>query len=83
MGSATAGIRLICEGVQGQYSLTCKIASGEHKGVDVLIPCILTQPSGVRGQPCEWHRQQFHLCVAYAMTTSKSQGQTFKRAVFG
>ena len=79
MGYATAGTRLICEGVPGQCLLKCKIASGEHKGVDVLIPRILTQPSDFRGQPCEWRRQQFHVRVAHATTTNKSQGQTFKR----
>ena len=74
------GTRLIFEGMQGMYLLKCKIASGEHKGVDVLIPRILTQPSDFRGHPCEWRRQQFPVRVAHAMTINKSQGQTFKRA---
>ena len=78
--SLCVSTRLIFEGMQGMYLLKCKTASGEHKGVDVLIPRILTQPSDFRGHPCEWRRQQFPVRVAYPMTINKSQGQTFNRA---
>lgn len=73
------GTRLIFNQAQGRFLLKCTIAAGEYKGTTVLIPRILTQPSDMRGQPCEWQRLQFPVRLAFAMTINKSQGQTFQR----
>jgi hypothetical protein len=77
------GTRLIFLGRAGVsgFLLKCRILSGEHKGNIVLIPRILTQPSDMRGQPCEWRRLQFPVRPAFAMSINKSQGQTLTRAI--
>ena len=78
-------IRGLCNGTKllvleiKQRLLRCKILGGDHGGREVLIPRILLRPQDTR-QPCEWQRLQFPLKVAYAMTISKSQGQSLDRA---
>ena len=47
----------------------------------MLIPQILTQPTDLHGQPCEWMRLQFPVQPAFAMSINKSQGQTLHRAI--
>ena len=78
-------IRGLCNGTKllvleiKQRLLRCKILGGDHGGREVLIPRILLRPQDTR-QPCAWQRLQFPLKVAYAMTISKSQGQSLDRA---
>ena len=74
------GTRLIYLGKQGNFLLRCKVANGDGNQDEVLIPRIIMRPSDMRGQPCEWQRQQFPVRLAFAMTINKSQGQTLKRA---
>jgi ATP-dependent DNA helicase PIF1 len=47
----------------------------------VLIPQILTQPTDLHGQPCEWMRLQFPVQPAFAMSINKSQGQTLHHVI--
>lgn len=76
------GTRMLFEKIAGQsgFLLQCRILSGEHAGNVVLIPRIQTQPTDMRGQPCEWRRLQFPIRPAFAITINKSQGQTMVRA---
>ena len=58
--------------------LKCKIISGAHKGDIVIIPKINNY-----GKPYNLGfvlvRYQFPICLSYAMTINKSQGQTFDK----
>ena len=78
-------IRGLCNGTKmlvleiKQRLLRCRILGGAHNGREVLIPRILLRPQDTR-QPCEWQRLQFPIKVAYAMTISKSQGQSLDKA---
>lgn len=49
------------------------ILKGKYKGEDVLIPRIPMIPTDV---PFEFKRLQFPVCLAFAMTINKSQGQS-------
>ena len=71
------GTRLILQEAS-DFLLSCKIASGEKAGEDVLIPRIeLTTTDGEF--PFQWKRRQFPVRPAFAMTINKSQGQTLKK----
>ena len=71
------GTRLIFKRIHKNHLLECQIAGGEHKGREVLIPRITLRPKD-REFPFEWCRRQFPVCVAFAMTINKSQGQTLQ-----
>jgi ATP-dependent DNA helicase PIF1 len=59
------------------YRLKCKIASGTHAGTEVEIPRITN--SADDHNVIKWSRLQFPVVPAFAMTISKSQGQTLNR----
>ncbi|ODM87033.1 ATP-dependent DNA helicase PIF1 [Orchesella cincta] len=62
----------------GENIIDCTVFSGENKGDRVFIPriCMDTNDSDM---PFELRRKQFPLRLAYSMTITKSQGQTFER----
>uniref|UniRef100_A0A1Y1KC94 ATP-dependent DNA helicase n=1 Tax=Photinus pyralis TaxID=7054 RepID=A0A1Y1KC94_PHOPY len=71
------GTRLIVESL-GNNIIECSIFSGHRKGQKVLIPRILIDSSNT-DLPFKFSRKQFPLRLAYSITITKSQGQTFER----
>ena len=60
----------------GERVVECKILCGKHAGETVFIPRIPLSPPSSAELPFEFHRTQFPLRLAFAMTINKSQGQT-------
>lgn len=69
------GTKVILLSVHGQL-LKCVIAGGEHDGREVLLPRINFSPSLKEYFHLKWQRRQFPVRPAFAITISKSQGQT-------
>ena len=55
-----------------------KLATGIHKGNDILIPRILFHPED-KTIPFEMERKQFPIRPCFAITSNKSQGQTLEK----
>jgi len=55
--------------------LKCRILGGKHAGYVAFIPRITLEPSE-ESLPIPLSRHQFPVCVAFAMTINKSQGQS-------
>lgn len=71
------GTRLIVESL-GTNLVECSIFSGERQGEKVFIPRISLDASD-SDLPFKLKRKQYPLRLAYSMTITKSQGQTFDR----
>ena len=71
------GSRLIFKRIHKNHLLECKIVGGEHSDRTVFIPRVTLRPKD-NDFPFEWNRRQFPVCVAFAMTINKSQGQTLQ-----
>lgn len=73
----------VCNGTRGTLTrmsnrvLEIRLLSGDHAGEHVFIPRITLNPSDAQ-IPFELRRCQFPICVAFAMTINKSQGQSVK-----
>jgi PIF1-like helicase/Helicase len=73
----------VCNGTRGIVTrmsnriLEIKLLSGDHAGEHVFIPRITLNPSDTQ-LPFEFRRHQFPVCLAFAMTINKSQGQSVK-----
>ena len=73
----------VCNGTRGILTrmsnrvLEIRLLSGDHAGEHVFIPRITLSPSDIQ-LPFEFRRRQFPVCVAFAMTINKSQGQSVK-----
>jgi hypothetical protein len=68
------GTRLLISQL-GQRVLRCVILTGSRIGDEVFIPRIALNTTNVKW-PFTLKRTQFPLCICYAMTINKSQGQT-------
>ena len=68
------GTRLIVRQLQ-QHVIDAEIVTGSHCGQRVFIPRIRIAPSDV-DLPFQLVRRQFPVCLAFAMTINKAQGQT-------
>ena len=71
------GIRLIVQHLL-IHTIDCEVASGSNKESQVLIPRIILTPSNPF-LSFQLRRHQFPIRVSFALTTNKSQGQTFDR----
>ena len=67
------GTRLIITKLKSNV-IHASILNGKFKDEEVLIPRIPMIPTDM---PFEFKRIQFPICVAFAMTINKSQGQSF------
>merc|ERR1711916_32285 len=74
------GTRLIVENMQ-PHCITSKIITGPGKDNIALIPRINLTPSNTR-LPFTFSRRQFPVKLAYAMSISKSQGQSLAEVGF-
>nr|CAH0113273.1 unnamed protein product [Daphnia galeata] len=71
------GTRLIIRSLT-QHLIVAEIASGKNKGHIVYIPRMTMSPTD-SDLPFTLKRLQFPVLLAFAMTITKSQGQTFDR----
>lgn len=69
------GTRLICRDFQRNV-IDAEIAVGEHAGRRVFLPRIPLCPSDDSMFPFKLKRKQFPVCLSFAMTINKAQGQT-------
>jgi ATP-dependent DNA helicase PIF1 len=58
--------------------IKAEIATGPNKGLPALIPRIIHSPTA-KSFAVHFHRRQFPITLAFAMTINKSQGQTLFR----
>jgi PIF1-like helicase/Helicase len=68
------GSRLIVTKL-GKHVVEAKIITGDKIGEKVLIPRTIMTPSN-SSLPFKFQRRQFPICVSFAMTINKSQGQS-------
>jgi len=59
------------------HVLEIRLLGGDHAGEHVFIPCITMIPSAIQIS-FELRQCQFSICVAFAMTINKAQGQSVK-----
>jgi ATP-dependent DNA helicase PIF1 len=71
--------RMIVNAVRNNKILTCTITNGSNAGEEHSIPRIKLRPQDLTNQPCEWEILQLPVRLAYAMTITKSQGQTLEK----
>ena len=64
--------------LQPRY-IEAEVATGPLKGKRAFIPRLNITPSDTENWPFTLCRRQFPVRPAFAMSTNKSQGQTFKR----
>ena len=69
------GTRMAIEKMNNE-TLECKVLSGIMKDKKVFIPKMTLTQSDTR-LPISFQRRQFPICVSFAITINKSQGQTF------
>ncbi|CAG8822158.1 3275_t:CDS:1, partial [Gigaspora margarita] len=69
------GTRLICCGLQ-IHTIDAKIVTGSYQGKHVFIPRILLLALENSGLPFILERNQFPICLAFALMINKSQDQT-------
>ena len=62
----------------GERVIEAKIATGPFANNTILIPRIIFKPED-KTIPFEFQRRQFPIKVSFAMTSNKSQGQTFRQ----
>jgi hypothetical protein len=73
----------VCNGTRGILTrmtnrvLEIRLLGGDHAGEHVFIPRITMIPSAMQ-IPFELRRRQFPICLAFAMTINKAQGQSVK-----
>jgi len=73
----------VCNGTRGIVTkmsnnvLEIRLLGGENAGKHFFIPRISLTPSEVQ-IPFQLRRRQFPVCVAFAMTINKAQGQSVK-----
>ncbi len=72
------GTRMILRAFR-QNVLQVEIITGTFSGTVHFIPRISLDTSNDPALPFNFVRQQFSVCLAYAMTINKSQGQTFDK----
>jgi hypothetical protein len=70
------GTRLVVSQLS-KWVIEAKIITGSHVGQKVFIPRIVLSPSETKW-PFVLKRRQFPVCVCFAMTINKSQGQSLK-----
>ncbi|KEH35203.1 PIF1 helicase, putative [Medicago truncatula] len=61
----------------GKFVLKGRVISGSNIGEKVFIPRLSLTPSDNR-IPFKFKRRQFPICVSFAMTINKSQGQSLE-----
>jgi len=69
------GTRLILKRATG-HVLEVQILGGQHDGEISFIPRIGLLPSNQAGFTFQLHRRQFPICLAFALTINKAQGQS-------
>lgn len=70
------GTKLVVEQLLDNV-IVCKILSGKFKSQEVLIPRITLYSDDQL--PIQFKRKQFPLRLAFSLSISKSQGQSFER----
>ena len=69
------GARYVIKSMTSRVILA-QLATGDHKGKDLLIPRIYFEP---KGSPFQMQRKQFPVKPCFAITSNKSQGQTLSQ----
>ncbi|XP_074298853.1 uncharacterized protein LOC141629810 [Silene latifolia] len=72
------GTRLIVTNL-GRRVISCTVLTGSHKGDRVHIARITLTPSDSSKFPVRFSRRQFPIAVCFAMTITKSQGQSLSQ----
>ncbi len=71
------GARYVIKALSNKI-LHAELATGPHKGKDILIPRILFHPQD-QTIPVEIERKQFPVRLCFGITANKSQGQTLSQ----
>jgi hypothetical protein len=69
------GTHLVVKAVD-KHILDAEIVNGTHAGDRVFIPRIMLSSSKDLSLPFKFKRKQFPVCLSFAMTINKAQGQT-------
>ncbi|XP_027174553.1 ATP-dependent DNA helicase RRM3-like [Coffea eugenioides] len=69
------GTRLTCRDL-GQHTISAEIVFGHHRGKTVFIPRIPLRSPDNDKNGIPFVRTQFPVCLCFALTINKSQGQT-------
>uniref|UniRef100_A0A0G4HEZ5 ATP-dependent DNA helicase n=1 Tax=Chromera velia CCMP2878 TaxID=1169474 RepID=A0A0G4HEZ5_9ALVE len=72
------GTRLILLYMGDKY-LQCRVITGPRTGKEVLIPRLNLETEQKGKQAFKFHRRQFPVLPAFALTINRSQGQTLER----